>query len=81
MASLMSFLSQKIELNDSILRLYYLNGSSFIVKQYTEAEAYTIFNEFLKEKSANRNTITVKTILPLYTEPEADTIFNEFFKE
>ena len=53
MASLMSFLSQKVELNDSILRLYYLNGSSFIVKQDTEAEAYTIFNEFFKEKSAN----------------------------
>ena len=53
MASLMSFLSQKIELNDSILRLYYLNGSGFIVKQYTEAEADGIFNEFFNEKSLN----------------------------
>ena len=53
MASLMSFFSQKIELTDSILRLYYLNGSSFIVKQYTDAEADGIFNEFFKEKKLN----------------------------
>ena len=32
MASLMSFLSQKFELKDSILRPYYLDGSSLIVK-------------------------------------------------
>ena len=29
------------------------NGSSFIVKQYTEAEADGIFNEFFNEKSLN----------------------------
>ena len=29
------------------------NGRSFIVKEYTEAEADGIFNEFFKEKSLN----------------------------
>ena len=47
------FFESKIELNDSILRLYYLNGSSFIVKQYMGTEADTSFNEIFKEKNLN----------------------------
>ena len=35
---------------EDVMVPYYLDGSSFIVKLYTEAEADGIFNEFFESK-------------------------------